>query len=413
MKYKGAIADMLRGQRGKYISFHTPGHKRRGSDITELDYSDNLSSPHGAIARAQADIALILGAHSSFILTDGSTSGVYSMLYALKRAGVKKIAVPIYSHRCVASGCELMGLEVVPIPCGERGGIPQQPLFSEAERALERSDALFLTSPDYYGNLAPLEACARLCKEQGKPLAVDGAHGAHLHFTEDYAGRYARLWVDGVHKSLPALTQGAVVSAADGEWAERLFEGVTAFRTSSPSYPVMASVEHAVKYPRNRKIELAAEQFKARFNAYPNRDWSKIVIPFGEAAYAAQDYLQSRGIYPEFNDGKNLMFYLSPCTKISELKELGRALQKLSPPKFAFETETFADVFKGRGECVYVPVMQAVGKICARSCGAVPPCIPLIAFGERVTEDKALRLSRAKSTFGLDGGKMLVFSEEA
>ena len=65
-------------------SFHTPGHKISGWDITELSYSDNLSSPRGCILQAERDIAKILHAHRSFILTDGSTCGVFSMLQAVK-----------------------------------------------------------------------------------------------------------------------------------------------------------------------------------------------------------------------------------------------------------------------------------------------------------------------------------------
>ena len=81
------IADMLAAQRRRHISFHTPGHKKRGADITELSYSDDLSDPTGVLALAQADAARILDADASFFLTDGSTSGIYAMLFALRRAG--------------------------------------------------------------------------------------------------------------------------------------------------------------------------------------------------------------------------------------------------------------------------------------------------------------------------------------
>lgn len=59
------IAQMLRAQK-RHVSFHTPGHKRAGADITELSYSDDLSDPTGVIALAQADAARILGADASF-----------------------------------------------------------------------------------------------------------------------------------------------------------------------------------------------------------------------------------------------------------------------------------------------------------------------------------------------------------
>ena len=207
--------------------------------------------------------------------------------------------------------------------------MPVQPSEAELARAVSEADALLLTSPDYYGNFPPLAAAREICQTAGKPLAIDGAHGGHLHFTSLHAGKYADLWVDGVHKSLPAMTQGAVVSAKSVRFSGLLAESVKLFRTSSPSYPIMASVEYAVKYPRNEKIEHAAEALKARVLAYPNGDWTKLLVPFGTQADAAQRALESRGVYAEFNDGNYLCFYLSPCTKARELKKLERLLRGL------------------------------------------------------------------------------------
>lgn len=326
---KNRISEMLRAQK-KHISFHTPGHKRSGADISELSYSDNLSSPQGVLAEAEREIAEILGAERSFILTDGSTCGVFSMIYALKKAGGKKLAVPVFSHPSVFHACEAMGIEIVPVPQEISYGIPKQPSFASAERALLSADALFLTSPDYYGFFAHLQEARNLCGREGKPLFIDGAHGSHLHFCKTHAGRFADLWVDGVHKSLPANTQGAVVSAKNAIWGALLRETVKVFRTTSPSYPIMASVEYAVKYPRNERMEMLADGFKKRYGCVNNDDWTKILVPFGEKADAAQTYLENHGVYAEFNDGNYLLFYLSPCTKASELKKLGKILEKLS-----------------------------------------------------------------------------------
>lgn len=322
------IAEMLRRQK-KHISFHTPGHKRAGADITELSYSDCLLSPHGVLAQAERDIAEILGAERSFILTDGSTSGVFAMLYALKRAGIGRIAAPVFSHPSFFHACEVMGLSAVPIMQRAEYGLPLPPSEEEIEAALEGADALFLTSPDYYGYFPPLSFARDICKKAGKPFLIDGAHGGHLHFDRAlYAGGYADLWVDGVHKSLPALTQGAVVSA-NGEWGELLARSIVRFRTTSPSYPIMASVEYAVKYPRNVPLEKAAERFKHANGCVLNADWTKLLVPFGARCGEAQAYLEARGVYPEFNDGNYLMFYLSPCTKRGELKTLARLLNGL------------------------------------------------------------------------------------
>lgn len=322
------IADMLKAQKGRHLSFHTPGHKRPGADITELSYSDNLASPCGVLAAAEKDVAEILGADRSFLLTDGSTSGVFSMIYALRLSGGRRLALPGFSHPSAFHALKALGVEPVPIDCEIAYGIPRQPETEAIERALKEADALFLTSPDYYGFFAPLAAAKALCEREGKPLLLDGAHGGHLHFTKDHAGKFADLWVDGVHKSLPALTQGAVVSGK-GAWAERLQQAVLYFRTTSPSYPILASVEYAVKYPRNVRLEGLAEEFKTRHGCVKNDDWTKILVPFGDRAEEAERALEKRGIYPEFCDGNYLLFYLSPCTKPRELKILGKNLLKL------------------------------------------------------------------------------------
>ncbi len=322
------IADMLRAQSAEHISFHTPGHKHAGGDITELSYSDNLYSPQGVIKRAEEDAAKILGAHSSFFLTDGSTSGVFSMIYAVKAAGGERLAASEFSHPSVFHACKALGMKIVPIPQAVRWGIPMQPDEKEVAKALQRADALLLTSPDYYGYFPPLAAAKELCRTQKKPLLCDGAHGSHLHFCERYAGKFADMWVDGVHKSLPAMTQGAVVSAKEN-WAAQLGEAVRVFRTTSPAYPILASVEYAVKYPRNLVIEEASEAFKRGHGCLINDDWSKILVPFGEKSSLAQAALEKNNIYPEFNDGNFLMFYLSPCTKKEELGTLGALLDGL------------------------------------------------------------------------------------
>ncbi len=402
------IADALKQNRG-HISFHTPGHKRTGGgDLTELSYTDNLSSPTGAIARAEEDVARILGAKKSFILTDGSTSGVMSMLYALKRAGANSVALSPYSHKSVKNGCMLCGLKAVEITVRTLSGIPLQPSAEEIARALSGADALLLTSPDYYGFFPPLNEARELTKNAGKPLLLDGAHGAHLHFTDEYAGKYADLWVDGAHKSLPALTQGAVVSA-NGEYAAFLKEAVGVFRTTSPSYPIMASVERAVKYPRKISIERAAQRLKRELGAIENDDWTKIVLPYGDNATRAQRYFEEHGVYPEFNDGNYLMFYLSPCTKENELKTLGALARAVPYGRIA--DEDIRHIACGR-KTEKVLLADAVGRVCAREAGFFPPCIPLLRAGDIIGADAAARLQRADGAFGIEDGKVLVYLEE-
>ena len=411
------IAQMLQNQ-PPHLSFHTPGHKVCGWDITELGYSDNLSSPNGCIAEAEKDIAQILGAAKSFILTDGSTSGVLSMLYAVKSLGAKRILTSESAHKSVFNGCAALGLELLLYPTRTCKKVPYPPTVYELKAKypalLESADALLFTSPDYYGNVADLLNIREYCNQTGKLFLVDGAHGGHLHYNKNiYAGAYADMWVDGVHKSLPALTQGAVVSAKTEKLADALQKGVDIFRTTSPSYPIMASVEYAVKYPRNEELEKLVGEFCVNDRILHLDDWTKLCAVFGKHAFAVEKLLQDEGIYAEFCDGNVLCFYLSPATETADFVRLKNRLEALF---VAFPLEFQEERIKEResvslteGETAWLPLCEAVGEISASFCGIFPPCTPLIARGETITSEHVALLQQATHTFGLKNGKIAVW----
>lgn len=412
------IAKMLLSQ-PPHLSFHTPGHKTAGWDITELAYSDNLSSPIGCIAEAEKDIAQILGAEKSFILTDGSTSGVLSMLYAAKALGAKRILTCESAHKSVYNGCLALGLELLLYPARTHEKLPLPytvyELKCEYGHLLEEADSLLFTSPNYYGCIADLPAARSYCDQTGKLLLVDGAHGGHLHFNKLYhAGAYADMWVDGVHKSLPAYTQGAVVSARNQRCAEALQNGVDVFRTTSPSYPIMASVEYAVKYPQNQALEEAAETFLCNHRVFPAEDWTKICAVFGEHAFEVEKLLQDEGIYAEFCDGNAVCFYLSPATEMQDFARLKKRLEELflqfplSEDRTA-EEEPIKRCLLQDGVVEWVALEDAEGEICASVCGLFPPCTPLLCRGEYISADKIALLQSANHTFGLKNGKIAVW----
>ena len=401
------IYPMLRRQaKAEHISFHTPGHKVKGFDITELSYSDNLACPTGCIAEAEKDIARLLGAAASFILTDGSTSGVYAMLYTAKETGVKTLAVPQTAHKSVFCGCEILGITPLVFHVEQ--------LFNEA---VKKADGVLITSPDYYGRIPDLASLRAYCEKENKLLLIDGAHGGHLRFEKAvYAGAFADLWVDGVHKSLPALTQGAVVSAKTETLAALLFKGVNAFRTTSPSYPIMASVEYAVKYPRNQTLERAMRDFVATTpRAILHEDWTKLCARFGKNANPAFAELEKRGIYAEFCDGDCIVFYLSPATKSAHFKRLCKTLALLFEKYPYIENERIPAplVLQKTGEVEWVDLPYSIGKICAEDCGLFPPCTPLLVRGEVITEEKLCLLQNAKNRFGLWQGKIAVFKTQS
>lgn len=393
-----------------HLSFHTPGHKVEGWDITELSFSDNLSAPHGCILEAEREIAEIVGAAKSFILTDGSTCGVLSMLYAAKQLGVKTVALPVNGHKSAFNGCKLLGLA----PMLYENEAP----MSAFTNIFEHTDCIFVISPDYYGRIPDLSWVREYCQKKGKLLLIDGAHGGHLHMDKPrYAGTYADLWVDGVHKSLPAMTQGAVVSARTEKYAAALREGVEIFRTSSPSYSIMASVEYAVKYPRNKILEEAVRAFQRQERVVSGDDWTKICALFGAQSFEVEKTLEREGIYAEFCDGDVVMFYLSPATTMQEFERLKTRLLELfklypyTPIKQTQRIPAPTVSYQDR-ETEWVDLRDGENRVCAANCGLFPPCTPLIFSGEQVKKEKIELLAKADNVFGIVEGEILVYKED-
>lgn len=447
--YEYFIYSRLKNHESAKKYFHVPGHKARGEfakkfpvaklDVTELPYSDNLFSPDSVIARAQNDIAKILGAKKSYITTDGSSSGVLAMLYCAAQRG-NKIIVMRNSHQSVWNGCRLFGLEPLVVQGEEINGVLMPPEAELVEKLIisDRNIAGFLaTSPDYYGNVLPLDGYADIMRKYSRLLLVDGAHGAHLAFGDKngsralYAGEYADMWVDGAHKTLPTLTQGAIVNINNESLLATAETAMSIFRTTSPSYPIMASVEFGVKYLANHPDRLketiaAVEEFKtsvaADFTIRRTDDWTKLAIdfkPLGISPDEVANKLEKKGIYPEFSDGRYLLFYLSPMTKADDLKYLQKQLIKILDGKklkgtyrdrpalpAGERTYSFQYALKKEGE--YIPLEKAVGRMCAESAGITPPCIPVVVTGEMITLQAIALLQKAPHTFGLVDGKIKV-----
>ena len=116
---------------------------------------------------------------------------------------------------------------------------------------------VILTSPTYEGVLSDIRTIAEICHARGVPLLVDEAHGAHyLPFAARYGWRGgavaagADLVVQSAHKTLPSLTQTAFLQLngdlADPAEVERQLD---VFETSSPSYPLMVSLDGGIFCP--------------------------------------------------------------------------------------------------------------------------------------------------------------------
>lgn len=430
--------------------FHMPGHKAgkefsklfpcAGEDITELSFSDSLSNPVSIIKEAESFVTELLGAKRSYFLTDGSTCGVFSMLYAVRDFG-KKIIINRNSHQSVYNACKLIGIEPIVVNQNVKSGILLPPTADELEQNINEPDCIgmLLTYPDYYGLTCDLERARDLCDQYGKLLLVDGAHGAHLKFAgiPHYCGDFADIWVDGVHKTMPCLTQAAVLNVGNKNLVHKATAAVNMFRTSSPSYPIMASIEYGEKFMAGAGKELLSKlrveilAMKARLSArgiktVNSDDPFKLAVDFksiGVSPYLAENYLNRHKIFCEMNDGRYLLFLMGVNTDVRSLITLERMLYRIaSRREFRGTYENRLRVYMGteampylqastKSKRVSIELKASAGRVLAENVGIFPPCFPLCVAGETMTEEIIEVLSAAKYTFGVYNGRVKVVKE--
>lgn len=204
------IADMLKRYReSDILRMCMPGHKGRlnAADITELSDSDNLLSPNGVIAKSQNLYAKEKRAASCFYSLAGSSAPILAMMSYFSPGS--KIIMARDFHISAENGMVLSG--IVPIYVEVECGIEEPPKVDEDSvmRAIvENPDAkaVYLTYPTYMGRAAELERIGRAVRSAGMLFIIDSAHGAHLGYTDQLppdAGRYADIWCESLHKTLP------------------------------------------------------------------------------------------------------------------------------------------------------------------------------------------------------------------
>jgi len=433
---------------GEYASsgamrYHMPGHKGVGDgilsqvypyDITELSFSDNLADPCGVIAQAEADLAEITSAAESFIITGGSTLGVLASIYAAKRffGGARnKIIVCKSSHKSVFNGLKLMNVEPVFLPEIIKDGLPYPCLDNFAELCDNGVIGALFTSPDYFGRCVELRSARNELKTVGGFMIVDGAHGSHLSVVNRslYAGNYADVWVDGAHKTLKTLTQGALLNVNDERLSVYVREGLSIFGTSSPSYPIMGSVEDGYKALAETSKTTFCECFAAveyfgrlldsKFKIITSDDYLKICVDLcGNAdGESIGKYLEENGIFAELACGRFVIFIISPDFNKEQAEKLASVMNGYRTVNIT----SYEDITTGKSATIramsfteaanapfeWVKIEKANGRISAEEAGLFPPCYPLITSGE-VFDNGVIAGLMHKNTFGVVQGKVKV-----
>ncbi len=250
-------------------AFHMPGHKRQmehgqlrdfpnpfSIDITEIDGFDNLHHPEGILKDSMEWAADVYGADHTYYLVNGSSCGILSAIGAVMRPG-ETLLVSRNCHKSVYHGLILNSLKpeyVYPQiieELGIQGGIRPEDVEKKLKEHPEIRGIL-VVSPTYDGVVSDIRGIAEVAHAHEIPLIVDEAHGAHFPFGAGYfpeSALYcgADLVIQSLHKTLPSLTQTAVLHLK-GNLVNRgrLERCLQMYQSSSPSYIFMAVIEQCI-----------------------------------------------------------------------------------------------------------------------------------------------------------------------
>lgn len=260
--------------------FHMPAHFGTGDnplfssakyDVTELDFSDNLQNPTGAILESEKECAKTYGAKNCFYLTSGSTTGVFIAMSAIRNR-TDEIIVARSSHKSVYAAARTLGFKVRYIPSSfDKNGIPLPVTEKDVETALEQypsAGACVITSPNYFGMTADAKRISALVKKRGKILFVDEAHGAHFPFSERFEkgfSGFSDISVTSFHKTLPVYSGGAALFCNNDTLTDDLLRLRADLHTTSPCYLTLLSMDYSIDERRisgEEKYEKLFEKVK-------------------------------------------------------------------------------------------------------------------------------------------------------
>ncbi len=418
---------------------HMPGHKGQlvlgceSRDITEISGADALYEASGIIAESEANAAALFGTGRTLYSTEGSSQCVKAMLELARRWWQKKRLVtagqgngacmekPVVVaarnvHKSFMYAAALLDFEVVWLWSEEASSLCSCKVTEETLEqvlAVQNTEvaAVYLTSPDYLGNVAEVSALAGVCHRHHTLLCVDNAHGAYLHFLEEPQHPMdlgADMCCDSAHKTLQVLTGGAYLHisrtapALLAEWAKGAME---LFGSTSPSYLILQSLDVGNRYLAGQyradlkqtcdRLGLLKEELLGNGWQVKSTDPLRITIeaPVGQSGTALADALRKEQIECEYADEDYLVLMVTEQNPLQDLEHLKRALgknvpsyenkkKKTSLPGRAVKVLTIREAYFSPGEVL--PVENALGKICRMPTATCPPAVPVVVPGERI-----------------------------
>lgn len=418
-----------------------PGHKghvflcAEPYDITEIKGADVLHLGDGIIKESEKNAGKLFGSGETHFSTEGSSHCIKAMLAVLlmergEMTGKRPYLLAARNvHRSMVDACALLDLDVEFLG-GRAGGLCSCVVSpEEVEQTLAsfmKSDdmsekglplAVYLTSPDYLGELSDIAGIAGVCEKWSVPLVVDNAHGAYLHFYEQMhpLDQGAALCCDSAHKTLPVLTGGAYLHIHK-RYVERfapfVAQAMCLFGSTSPSYLILQSLDLCNRYladgyeDRLFRCIGRVKEAKAALSGcgIPIREGEplKIVIKTAECGYFGEEIaeeLREFKIECEYADREQVVLMVSPENTEEDFRRLEQWAEQsvlhkkkreriAGYPVFQWKTEramSIRSAIFSRSEVI--SVKKAAGRVCASETVSCPPAVPVAICGEKITEE--------------------------
>ena len=422
---KTPIVSFLKSYQEKSpVRMHMPGHKGagilgfEGMDLTEIHGADELFASEGIIKESEQNASSLFGC-PTYYSTQGSTLCIQTMCTILcqdaKSKGKNpKILAGRNAHRSFIHAAALLDFDIEWL-YGNSDYLSCKVSAKDLEKEIieNHPTAVYLTNPDYLGNLLDIKSLASVCKKHNVLLAIDNAHGAYLRFLESSLHPIdlgADLCCDSAHKTLPVLTGGAYLHLSDSlnkEWKSQVKHFMEYFSSTSPSYLIMASLDAAnevlddtfrkslfecIRYVDSLKNTLVQHGYTI-LSGEP----MKITISTKDYGYTGNEIanlLMDCDIYPEFYDTDYIVLMPSPYNTKEDFIRLEICLCEIERKKAiltSFPKLECAQKVMNVRQALFAPSMKvdiskSLGQICSSVIVSCPPAILPVIPGEIISE---------------------------
>ena len=431
----------------RVVPFDVPGHKRgRGNpelarllgekcmsmDVNSMKPLDNLCHPVSVIRQAEELAAEAFGAAYAFLMVGGTTSAVQAMVLSVAKRG-EKIILPRNVHRSVIGAMVLCGAVPVYVnpQCNDRLGIPLGMTVEDVKKAIEENPdakAVLVNNPTYYGICSDIRSIVKLAHDHGMYCLADEAHGTHFYFSDQLPVSAMEAGADmaavSMHKSGGSLTQSSLLLIGPNMSEGYVRQIINLTQTTSGSYLLLSSLDISRRNLALRgketfeKVRSYAKYARGEINdiggyyafcrelingdSVYDFDVTKLAVhtlDVGLAGIEVYDLLRDEyDIQIEFGDFGNFLAYLSIGDRkqdierlVSALAEIARRFGKekvdLMPQEYVDPQVAVSpqDAFYADKETV--ELKDAPGRISGEFVMCYPPGIPILAPGERVTQE--------------------------